>query len=81
MKFRDYSKLTPEETVRDINAAWDRIKILQANDDRKQQKILLLEELLGKSEKKRENAEIKLWIVSAALVALWEVAKFLILHH
>lgn len=74
MKFRDYSKLTPEETVRDINAAWDRIKALAATNDRQQQEIQALKEKLS-------TANLKLWVMTAALFALWEVIKFLILHH
>ena len=74
MKFRDYSKLTPEETVRDINAAWDRIKALAATNDRQQQEIQALKEKLS-------TANLKLWVMTGALFGLWEVIKFLILHH
>ena len=74
MKFSDYSRRTPEQLVLDMNAAWDRIKTLSATNDRQQQEIQALKEKLS-------TANLKLWITTAALFALWEVVKFLILHH
>ncbi|HEY1800099.1 MAG TPA: hypothetical protein VGG46_04115 [Terriglobales bacterium] len=70
MNFSDYNRRTPDQQLADLNAAWDRIKKLSGTNDRQQVEIEDLKDKL-------RAAKLKLWIASAALVALWEVVKFL----
>ncbi len=80
MQFSDYKHRTPEQILADLNAAWDRIKQLAKTKDQQQKEIQLLKAERDNEKLKRWKAEIRLWVVSAALVGLWEVLKFLILH-
>jgi hypothetical protein len=74
----DYKRRSPEQQLVDLNAAWDRIKTLAATNDRQQAEIIRLKVHSQFLREKIQEKKIMLWVTTGALVALWEVAKFII---
>jgi hypothetical protein len=66
----DYQKRTHDQLIQDVNAAWDLIKRLKAENDRLQREVLDL---------KRELSWKQL-LMTAAGIALWELVKYMVIH-
>lgn len=81
MILSDYKRRSPEQQLADLNAAWDRIKKQTATIDRQDAKILRQDKKIQSLEREKILANLKLWIMGGVMMALWEVLKFLILHH